>query len=131
MQAAKEGLSKLSLSQEAFNCATQVAKKMGATDAEMVMVSGFAGGMGLSGNGCGALASAIWMNSLKWIENNPGKSAFGNPKAKATLKRFLKVTNKEMLCQKICSQRFDSIEDHSEFIKKGGCQNLISSLSFS
>ena len=28
------------------------------------MVAGFAGGLGLSGNGCGALAAAVWMNAL-------------------------------------------------------------------
>ena len=29
----------------------EVAKKMGASDEQMIMVAGFAGGLGLSGNG--------------------------------------------------------------------------------
>jgi hypothetical protein len=39
---------------------------MGASDEEMVLVAGFAGGMGLSDNACGALGAAIWMNTLAW-----------------------------------------------------------------
>ena len=44
------------LLQEPISCASEVAAKMGASDEEMVMVAGFAGGLGLSGNACGALA---------------------------------------------------------------------------
>lgn len=130
IQAAKEGLNKgAEATNGSMNCASMVAKNMGAKDEEIAMVAGFAGGMGLSGNGCGALAAAIWMNSLAWIKNNPGKSAFNNPIAKATLKRFLKESNSEILCYKICGKPFNTIEDHSEFIKNGGCNNLINVLS--
>lgn len=130
IDAAKKGLNqKISLGKSTINCASLVAKKLGASEEEMVMVSGFAGGMGLSGNGCGALAATIWMNSLAWIKDNLGKSAFGNPKAKATLKRFLNETDSEILCCNICRQDFDSVEEHSEFIELGGCKKLIDILS--
>ena len=91
--------------------------------------TGFAGGLGLSGNGCGALSAAIWKRSLDWVKENPGKSAFGNKYAKSVLKKFMEITNSETECQQICSQKFESIQDHSEFIKKGGCQNIIDGLS--
>ncbi|MEZ5146988.1 MAG: C-GCAxxG-C-C family (seleno)protein [Bacteroidales bacterium] len=41
------------------NCASEVVRKMGGSEMEMAMVAGFAGGLGMSGNACGALAAAI------------------------------------------------------------------------
>ena len=130
IQSAKEGLSqeRISTNKKTISCATEVAKRMGATNEEMCMVAGFAGGLGLSGNACGGLSTAIWMNSLKWIKEHPDKSAFKNKKAKATLKAFNKETNSEMLCQKICGRTFKTIDEHSEFIKNGGCSNIINAL---
>ena len=131
IKSAKEGLNQnvVENPNNTMNCAALVVEKLGATDKEMVMVSGFAGGMGLSGNGCGALAAAIWMNSLEWVKNNPGKSAFNNPNAKSILKRFYKESNSEILCSKICDKKFTSIKNHSEFIENGGCKSIIEVLS--
>jgi len=42
-----------------MSCASEVVRRMGGRDEERVMVSGFAGGLGLSGNGRGALSAAI------------------------------------------------------------------------
>ena len=131
IQSAKEGLSlePTVSKQKSISCATEVAQKMGANNEEMIMVAGFAGGLGLSGNACGALSAAIWMNSLSWTKEHPNKSAFKNKKAKATLKAFHKETNSEMLCQKICQKQFNTIAEHSQFIQNGGCNNLIKILS--
>jgi len=70
------------------------------------------------------------MNSLKWSKEHPGKSAWSNPDAKKTLKRFLIETDSEMLCHKICGQTFKTIEEHTAFVKNGGCSKLIDMLSF-
>ena len=131
IQSAKEGLSHkhTNNSKQAINCASEVVKQMGGSDEEMAMVAGFAGGMGLSGNACGALSAAIWKNSLKWSREHPGKSSFKNTFAKNTLKVFNTETNSEMSCHKLCGQHFQSIEEHSEFIKSGGCKNLINILA--
>lgn len=131
IQSAKKGLDNnlLEDSIQCINCAAVVSRNLGATDKEMAMVSGFAGGMGLSGNGCGALAAAIWMNSLAWAKDNPDKSAFNNPNAKATLKQFYKAADSEIRCSKICGRTFTSIKNHSEFIKEGGCKSIIETLS--
>ena len=131
IESAKEGLSQeqTTTTQKTTSCATQVAKKMGATEEEMSMVAGFAGGLGLSGNACGALSTAIWMNSLAWIKVHPDKSAFKNKNAKDTLKAFNNETNSEMICHKICGRTFKTIDEHSEFIKNGGCENLINTLA--
>lgn len=124
---AKEGLSdkQIDFPELPASCASEVAKKMGASDEEMVMVAGFAGGIGLSGNACGALGAAIWMNTLAWCRNNPGKTGYANPNAKDILKAFYDATGSEILCNKITGQRFKTIANHTEFIKNGGCKDLI------
>lgn len=131
IRSSKEGLTNNidELPLKAMNCASEVVKKMGGSNEEIAMVAGFAGGLGLSGNGCGALSAAIWKRSLDWVKEHPGKSAFGNKPAKKILKNFKKITNSEIVCQKICARNFSSINDHSEFIKNGGCSGIIQSLS--
>jgi hypothetical protein len=131
IQSATEGLShkQSELPKLPISCASEVAKKMGASDEEMVMVAGFAGGLGLSGNACGALSAAIWMNTLAWCKKHPGKSANPNLSAKKTLKVFYGATNNKILCHKICGRRFKTINDHTEFIKNGGCDKLIDVLA--
>jgi putative redox-active protein with C_GCAxxG_C_C motif len=129
--AAEEGLSVENslLPKEVLSCATQVVKKMGATDSQSVIVAGFAGGMGLSGNGCGALSAAIWMNSMEWNKENPDKSGYPNPKADNTLEVFLKETDYKFKCSSICGKTFKSIDEHTEFLKNGGCEKLINKLA--
>jgi hypothetical protein len=117
------------LPQQPVSCASEVVKKMGGSEKEMVMVAGFAGGLGLSGNACGALSASIWMKTLKWCRENPGKALYPNPKAKETLEEFLAAVDYEFLCHKISGQRFQSTEDHTQFIKSGGCDKLIDLLA--
>ena len=77
IQAAEEGLENEHFARQvpdACSCATEVAKRMGASDEEATMVAGFAGGIGLSGQACGALGAAIWMKTLEWCKAHPGKS---------------------------------------------------------
>ena len=129
IQSATEGLSEepIKLTDKPLSCASEVTKKMGATDEEALMVSGFAGGLGLSGQACGALGAAIWMKTLEWCKTNPGKTPpyFNNPTAKKILKTFSEQTNGEFLCRKICGRNFNDINEHSEFINGGGCGELM------
>jgi hypothetical protein len=131
IQVAKTGLTekRSKESESVLSCASEVVKKMRGNDEEIVTVAGFAGGLGLSGSACGVLGAAIWMNSLKWSKDHPGKSAWSNPMAKKTLKKFLAETNSEMLCDKICGQRFKTVENHTKYIKNGGCNHLINTLA--
>ena len=112
-------------------CSCEVARKMGATDEEMVMVAGFAGGLGLSGNACGALSAAIYLNTLAWCRRHPGKSPpfFNNPNGKRIVKALNEVTDSQVLCKEICGKTFQTIDDHSKFIKNGGCEKLINVLA--
>jgi C_GCAxxG_C_C family probable redox protein len=123
------GQSDRNLPTRAMSCASEVAKKMGATDEEMVMVAGFAGGIGLSGKGCGALSAAIWMKTLSKYKKQEEKSMMSDPDAKKILNAFYAATGREILCHKITKRSFETIEEHTEFIKKGGCDPLINSLA--
>lgn len=135
IKSATEGLSHENVQQQTvffqppISCASLVAKKMGASDEEMVTVAGFAGGLGLSGNACGALGAAIWMNSLAWCKEQAEKSSFKNPSAVSTLKVFYDETDNEILCHKISGQCFKTLDDHTEYIKNGGCDKLINVLA--
>jgi len=132
VQAANKGLSEqISYNQPCISCSTEVVKQMGATEEESIMVAGFAGGIGLSGHACGALGAAIWYKMLTWAKNNPGnsESMFNNPDANKILRTFYIQTDSEMLCKNICNKYFNSIDEHSEYIKSGGCKSLIEALA--
>lgn len=101
---------------------------MGGTDEEMIMVAGLAGGIGLSGNACGALGAAIWMNTLQRIKHGTFKSSLTDPESEKILNAFLEVTNYEMECHKICGKQFKTVEEHTDYIRNGGCQKLIETL---
>ncbi len=127
IKTAYEGLS-IELSDTAKqtkSCASEVIKKMGGTDEEAVMVAGFAGGLGFSGNGCGALGAAIWKITLDLVKNGEWKYTISNPTFDKILENFYEVSNYEMECSKICGKQFKTAEEHTEFINNGGCSKLI------
>ena len=115
--------------QFATSCATELAQKMGATEKEMVMVAGFAGGMGLSGSACGALSAALWMNALKWCRQHKAGSSIEDPKAKELMRAFEVFSDGRILCRDISDTESDSINDHTQYVKSGGCAELIEELS--
>ena len=117
------------LPQQSLSCASEVIRKMGGSEEEMLMVAGFAGGLGLSGSGCGALAAVVWKNALMHNRKETGKSASYDPNTDPTLKAFYEESDFEIQCDKICGQRFNSLEEHTEFVKKGGCKKLIAVLA--
>lgn len=143
IESAREGLKavQISPSQQSVSCASLVAQKMGASDEEKLMVAGFAGGLGLSGNACGALSAAIWMNALARRRKRVGSNEHvkttdkieimvpDGPRATATIKAFCSATDSKMLCHEITGQYFKTIEDHINFINNGGCAKLIDVLA--
>ncbi len=131
IEAAVEGLSldRTGLPEQSINCASEVVRKMGGTDAEMVMAAGFAGGLGLSGSGCGALSAAIWMNTLARVRAQNYKASLSDPVTEKILKAFYGATDYEMECKKITGKCFKTIGEHTEFIKNGGCDKLIDVLA--
>lgn len=130
---AKEGLSgtPAELPQAPKSCSCEVAEKMGASEEEKVMVAGFAGGIGFSGNACGALGAAIWLNTLNWCKNNPGESGYLNPEADKIMKNFTDTTGSECLCSRLSGKKFETLDEHTEYVENGGCNNLIELLAHS
>ena len=123
------GLDRSDLPKQQVSCASEVVRRMGGSDSEMAMVAGFAGGLGLSGNGCGALSAAMWMNTLHRIRKDDYKYSLSDTELERVLKTFYETTEYEMECNKICGKRFKTINEHTEFIKSGGCDKLINVLA--
>ncbi|MFP4023859.1 MAG: C-GCAxxG-C-C family (seleno)protein [Thiohalospira sp.] len=124
-------LENINYSQPCISCSTELVKKMGGTEEESLMVAGFAGGIGLSGNACGALAATIWYKMLEWGKKNQDKSQsmINKPDTEKVLLTFYMQTDSEMLCKNICNRNFISIDEHSDYIITGGCVNLIEALA--
>ena len=132
VQSAIKGLSNKDQSdKKCISCATEIAKKMGASNEEIIMVAGFAGGLGLSGEACGALSTAIWIKSIKWCRENGKKSSMTNPYSKKTLNTFYQATNSKILCSNITEKYFNYISEHTTYIENGGCSKLIETLATS
>jgi len=130
--AATKGLSQpVSFPQEPLSCASEVVRQMGGSAEEMVMVAGFAGGLGLSGNACGALSAALWKKMLDWCRANPGKNPpyFNNKTAKKMLKAFKAATADTMLCSEICGQEFKNLGSHTAYVNNDGCKAILDVLA--
>jgi hypothetical protein len=112
----------------AVSCASEIVRKLKASDEEAAMVAGFAGGLGLSGNACGALAAAIWWDSYSYYKNLTGKSRYPMSRATVIIDKFYKANDYEILCSKLTGKTFSSIDEHSLFICGSGCANLIKGL---
>jgi hypothetical protein len=104
---------------------------MGASEEEQIIVAGFAGGLGLTGEACGALSAAIWYRSIQWARDHPKKTPFNNEYATNLIFTFDDVTGSKYLCKEICGRRFGSIDEHTEFISTGGCKYILEALSSS
>lgn len=131
IQSAKEGLAHQSndLHQMIISCASEVAKKMGASNEEIVMVAGFAGGLGLSGSACGALSAVIWIKTLDKVRNKNYKYSLSDPEIEKIIEAFNEETGYEMECCKITGRCFKSLDEHTEFIRSGGCEKLMNVLA--
>lgn len=111
------------------SCASVLAGKMEASKEKAMMLAGFAGGIGLSGNACGALGAAVYLESEKWFKENSDEVRFSVPGVEEKMRDFLIENKGEVRCSKICGKTFASVEEHSEYIKNGGCRKLINMLA--
>jgi hypothetical protein len=117
------------LPDQPISCASEVIKRMGGSDEEAVMVAGFAGGYGLSGNACGALSAAIWFNTLDRVRQKKFKYSLSDPEVEKIMNAFFIESDYKIECSEICGRKFGSIMEHSEFIYNGGCKKLIDKLA--
>jgi len=112
-----------------ISCAAMLAQKMGVSDMHTVMAAGFAGGIGLCGDACGALGAAIWINGMNSYKEQANKISFNDPKALDTIDRFVKCTDFKFECSEIVGRRFTNIDDHAGYLRNGGCSKIIEVLA--
>jgi len=111
------------------SCAAMLAQKMGLSDMQTVMAAGFAGGIGLSGGACGALGAAIWISGMNSSKEGDGKLDFQNPGAIDAIDRFLNCTDFEFECSEIVGRKFENVGDHADYLRDGGCLEIIEALA--
>ena len=111
------------------SCAAVLARKMGASDMQAVMAAGFAGGIGLSGGGCGALGAAIWIIGMRHVKDGDKDFAFNSPIASAAMERFLESADYEFECSKIVGRKFENVADHASYVRAEGCAKIIEALA--
>jgi hypothetical protein len=124
------------------NCAVQTLCRLdssvGLKVGDSVLVAGFAGGIGLVGNVCGALAAGVFAMAVGHqlarerdkrdsrlrgtLEELIGANYRG-PLTRLRLE-FLKQFGSE-LCVDIVGRRFQDAADHSGFVERGGCENVM------
>jgi hypothetical protein len=107
------------------SCASLVARTLGADDRQAVMAAGFAGGVGLCGGACGALAAAVWVGSLS---SGRDFSALEG-RAAPTIARFLAATGGRFECAEIVGHRFEDVAEHAAFVRGGGCAKVVEALT--
>ena len=114
------------------SCSALLVQKMGLSDMHSVTAAGLAGGIGLSGEACGALGAAIWiiaMNCLKEsADDNLWKSKVFQSRANDTIEKFLKCTDHAFECSKIVGRKFENVSDHADYLRGGGCSKILEGL---
>jgi hypothetical protein len=111
------------------SCAALLARRMGASGLHAVMAAGFAGGIGLGGGGCGALATAIWITGMKALRDGAARLNFESPHALAVIERFLAGTGGQFECAAICGRRFVGVEEHAAYLRGAACAALVEALA--
>lgn len=129
-QAIEEALSEgnFAVPSPPLSCTAMLAKKMGAAEMQSVMAAGLAGGIGLCGGACGALGTAIWIQAMSRTEEPVGLD-FSAPWMEKIIKSFLQSSDYRFECSEIVGRKFESIDDHAEYIREGGCSNIIDTLA--
>jgi hypothetical protein len=111
------------------SCAAMLAQEMGVSDMHTVMAAGFAGGIGLCGGACGALGAAIWIIGMNSSKERFGKINFKDPRALDAIDRFMKCTDYKFECSEIVGRRFENVGDHADYLRDGGCSEIIEVLA--
>jgi hypothetical protein len=110
------------------SCTAILAQKMGASDMHTVMAAGFAGGIGLSGGACGALGAAIWITNM----NRPGEVIgfnYSETWVGNVIEQFLESADHAFECAEVVGRKFESIDDHADYLCAGGCSEVIEALA--
>jgi len=66
------------------------------------------------------------LNSLK---EEGGKIDFRPPKALDAIDKFMKCTDYEFECSEIVGRKFENVDDHADYLRAGGCSEIIEVLA--
>jgi hypothetical protein len=116
------------VSSESTNCASELARRMGATEIQTVMAAGLAGGIGLSGGACGALGVALWLGYMESAEKPTGFSMMTEG-VRSTIDAFQEATDYEYNCDEIAGQKFSDSASHAQYVCHGGCGKILAALA--
>jgi hypothetical protein len=119
----------IEVSSPPVSCAAMLARDVGESDLHTVMASGLAGGIGLCGGACGALGAAIWILGMKIGREAAKRIGFRDPRTEELVDRFLQQSNYEFECPAIVGREFEDVADHADYLRKGGCSELIQVLA--
>jgi len=110
------------------SCSAMVLRQLGASETEAIMVAGFAGGLGLSGQTCGALGAVIWYKALLYLRQNPDKKTAPLVLSETLFKAFSEKSQGETQCRVLSGRTFTSAKEHSQFMAQGGCRQWLDAL---
>ncbi len=111
------------------SCAAMLVQQMGGSSMHAALAAGFAGGVGLSGGGCGALGTALWFIGMEKSKQGDEVNSFIPDWGDEVLQRFLESAGYEFECSKIIGRKFESIDDHAGYLHAGGCSKIIEALA--
>jgi hypothetical protein len=92
-------------------------------------VGPLASGIGLSGGACGALGAAIWFTVLNSSEDWTLEFGSTPEEGQEIIDRFVEASDIEFECCEIVGRKFENIGDHADFIRGGGCAEIIEILA--
>jgi hypothetical protein len=128
------------------NCAVRTMQELGSSTKlatwEPTLMAGFAGGIGLSGNVCAALASGVYAMTTNYQIGRKKKkrdSQFRGSIEELTGKNYRGILTNllhnfteyfgSILCFDIINQHFKNVEEHASFVDQGGCENVTNFVS--
>jgi hypothetical protein len=122
----------------AVNTLEKVVSSAGMHQEDSVLLAGLAGGVGLLGNVCGALAAGVYAMSVSHYLKQRGKkrdSRMPGPLQELAGARYRGAATRlriefvdrfgSELCSQIAQREFQVPEGHSAFIRQGSCREVI------
>ena len=110
------------------SCSAELARRVGASGLHATMAAGLAGGIGLSGGGCGALGAAVWLAVMKGRSQGLGDKTLAGLTGRL-FTMFSNVAGSDFRCSTVTGRRFDTIAGHAACVRSGGCEAVIAALA--
>jgi hypothetical protein len=110
------------------SCTAILVQKMGLSEKHTVMAAGLAGGIGLSGGGCGVLGAAIWITGMNRSDGPVGFNIMDSWIG-GMIERFLETSDYQFECSEIVGRKFENLKEHGDYLRAGGCKKIVEGLA--